>query len=274
MSNKSYHDDRTRGTARAAGCNQAACIDAGRVFDSCSDRDCAEDLRVYFVEADQQRIDRAVSVRAKRAEVLSTCIDVESLPFQDGYYSCDLTFFIEVQIELYEGCDCPCTLVRGCCIFEKRVILYGGEGRVQVFSSEFRPDCHDHQEMPTCNMPRCCVQVAEPVALDARLVEACNCRARCCGNIPVSVCNRFGGRFTEDTNGKIVLVTIGIFSIVQMVRNVQLLVPVYDYCVPCKSCECDDENPCDLFKKMSFPMEEFFPPMCTLDRGGSCKCDK
>lgn len=48
-------------------------------------------------------IDHAVSVRAKKAEVITTYIDVEALPFNRGYYSCDLTFFFEVQLEVYSG---------------------------------------------------------------------------------------------------------------------------------------------------------------------------
>ena len=85
--------------ARENGCREAVCIDAGRVYDSCSDKDCLEDLRVYFTERDQMIVDHAVSVRAKKAEVLTTYIDVEALPFNRGYYSCDLTFFFEIQVQ-------------------------------------------------------------------------------------------------------------------------------------------------------------------------------
>ena len=60
-------------------CKEAVCIDAGRVYDSCSDKDCLEDMRVYFTERDQMIIDHAVSVRAKKVCVLTTYIDVEAL---------------------------------------------------------------------------------------------------------------------------------------------------------------------------------------------------
>ena len=30
---------------------EAVCINAGRIYDSCSDKDCLEDLRVYFTTA-------------------------------------------------------------------------------------------------------------------------------------------------------------------------------------------------------------------------------
>ena len=33
------------------GFKEAVCINAGRIYDSCSDKDCLEDLRVYFTTA-------------------------------------------------------------------------------------------------------------------------------------------------------------------------------------------------------------------------------
>ncbi|MBO5928452.1 MAG: hypothetical protein J6Q42_00345, partial [Clostridia bacterium] len=229
------------------GCKEAVCVDAGRVYDSCSDKDCLEDLRVFFTERDQMVIDHAVSVRAKKAEVLSTYIDVEALPFNRGYYSCDLTFFFRVELEVYTGHGGGCCTVSGIAVFQKKVILYGSEGNVKVFAGEFSPDCHDRQEMPTRNMPRCCVQIAEPVVLAARLVEKCNCGCVCdccASSIPGSVCEQFGGSFVDCDCEKIVLVTLGIFTIVQLIRNVQMLVPVYDFCVPAKECCPNKENHC------------------------------
>lgn len=264
--NKYIHDN---------GCKEAVCVDAGRVYDSCSDKDCVEDMRVYFTERDQMVIDRAASIRARRVEVITTFIDVEALPFNRGYYSCDLTFFFEVEIEVYAGHGMPCTTVCGVGMFEKKVILYGSEGNVRVFTSEFRDKADDRQDLPTRNVPRCTVQVAEPVILSARLVDACDkCKVDCCCcccNIPESICNRYGGGFSDNDDSKAVLVTIGIFTIVQLVRNVQMLVPVYDYCMPSKECCPTTDNPCDLFRKMCFPVDEFFPP--ADDRGG-CGCDK
>ena len=260
------------------GCKEAVCIDAGRVYDSCSDKDCLEDLRVYFTERDQMVINHAVSVRARNVEVITTYIDVEALPFNRGYYSCDLTFFFEVQMDVYSGHAVPCTTVYGVSVFQKRVILYGSEGSVKVFNSEFRDDHHDVQEVPTRNLPRCSVQVAEPIVLAAHLCDACECcKCGCdcgcgCSNIPTCICNRNGGNFVDDNDGKIVYVTIGIFTIVQLIRNVQMLVPVYDFCVPSKECSCPaSDNPCDLFRKMSFPVDEFFPPQ-DEGRGSNCGC--
>lgn len=244
-----------------SGCKDAVCVDAGRVYDSCSDKDCLEDLRVLFTERDQMVIDHAVSIRVKKAEVLSTYIDVEALPFNRGYYSCDVTFFFKIVVEVYAGHGAGCTNVNGVAVFQKKVILFGSEGNVKVFTSEFAADKHDRQEMPTKNMPRCTVQVAEPVVLSARLAEKCNCQCDFCSSgIPSSICDCFGGCFVDCDTEKVVLVTLGIFTIVQLIRNVQMLIPIYDFCMPTKECCPNTENPCDMFKKMCFPVDEFFPP--------------
>ncbi len=258
--------------SRDCNCKEAVCIDAGRVYDSCADKDCLEDMQVFFTERDQMVIDHAVSVRAKKAEVLTTCIDVEALPFNRGYYACDLTFFFEVEFDVYSGRNMPCTTVCGIGIFQKKVILYGGEGGVKVFHSEFRPEQHDRQEMPTRNMPRCSVQVAEPIVLGTRLMDAadCCCNSCGCGCIPESVVMRYGGNFVQPQDGKVVTVSIGIFTIVQLIRSVQMLVPVYDFCMPSKECCPTSDNPCELFRKMCFPVDEFFPPK--EDGGGGCGC--
>jgi hypothetical protein len=245
------------------GCKEAVCVDAGRVYDSCSDKDCLEDLRVYFSERDQMVIDHAISVRPKKAEVITTFIDVEALPFNRGYYSCDLTFYFAIHFEVYSGHGMGCSTVCGVAVFQKKVILFGSEGNVKVFASEFCPDTHDRQEMPTRNMPRCNVQVAEPVILGAKLVEKCNCVCNndCgCSCIPACICERFNCNFCDTDNGKVVLVTLGIFTIVQLIRNVQMLMPIYDFCVPAKECCPNTESPCDMFRKMCFPVDEFFPP--------------
>lgn len=257
MPERNYRDN----TNSANGCKEAVCVDAGRVYDSCADKDCAENMQVYFVDRDRMLIDHAISIRPKGAEVLTTCIDVEALPFNRGYYSW----------EVFSGHGMPCTTICGVAMFSKKVILYGGEGGVKVFRSEFRPEQHDRQEMPMRNMPRCAVQVAEPVVLGGQLVDASDgrCCCGCCGNIPESVQTRFGGCFVDSREGKSVLITLGIFTIVQLIRNVQMLMPVYDFCMPSKECTPNSESPCDLFRKMSFPVDEFFPPKSDT---GSCGC--
>lgn len=62
---------------------------------------------------------------------------------------------------------------------------------------------------------------------------------------------------------KRLLVTVGQFSIARLERSTQLLIPSFDYCIPSKSCPnvsgAADENPCEVFSQIDFPMDAFFP---------------
>ena len=53
---------------------EAMCIEAMRVFDSCSSQDCLEDLAFTFSQADQTVINAAAYIK-------STCIDVTDVSF-------------------------------------------------------------------------------------------------------------------------------------------------------------------------------------------------
>ncbi|MGN1161382.1 MAG: hypothetical protein ACI4SX_03950, partial [Candidatus Fimenecus sp.] len=59
---------------------EAVCIDTNRVYDSCADKDCLEDLRVYFTDSAQCIIDRATNIRCRGSEVLNAFIEVERVP--------------------------------------------------------------------------------------------------------------------------------------------------------------------------------------------------
>ena len=86
-----------------------------------------------------------------------------------------------------------------------------------------------------------------------------------------SICRRFGGEFIRSNAvNRAVAVTLGIFTIVQIERNVQMLIPAYDFCVPTKECTSSSDNPCDLFSRIEFPTAEFFPPKIKNESSGGC----
>ncbi len=251
--------------------NEAVCIDVGRVYDSCCDRDCLEDLRCYFSSEGQLEIDRAVSVRLKSAEVLNVFVDVEQVNFNRGYYSCDLTFFFLVNLEVFTTPhSCPIT-VKGIAVFSKKVILFGSEGNVKVFSNT-QDSITDSCGNNILNTPKCVVQTVEPIALGAKLAKVGNC---CCsiGVVPDCVCKILGGNIVSELEdgSKTVYVTLGLFSIVQLIRNVQMLIPVYDFCIPDKQCNDACDQPCDVFRKIKFPTDDFFPPKGTPE---DCGCNE
>ena len=53
-------------------------IHTRKITDSCRDKDCIEDLRVYLTKCSQNLLDTCASVRVRCAELLYTYIDVET----------------------------------------------------------------------------------------------------------------------------------------------------------------------------------------------------
>ena len=102
---------------------EAVCIDAERIYDSCSDKDCLEDLQVFFSDKTQPIIDKAASIKCKKVKVLNVCVDVESVPFNKGFYSVDMTFYFLVEMSVYLSPGTPAVNCCGISYFSKKVIL-------------------------------------------------------------------------------------------------------------------------------------------------------
>ena len=58
---------------------QAMSIHTRKITDSCRDKDCIEDLRVYLTTGSQAILDSAANARVRCAELLYTYIDVETV---------------------------------------------------------------------------------------------------------------------------------------------------------------------------------------------------
>jgi hypothetical protein len=250
---------------------EAVCIDTARVYDSCSDKDCLEDLRVYFSDPDQRIVNKAVAVKGRGAEIVKAFLDVEPVQFNRGFYSVDITYVFKVALETYDtpiarSCG-KCDIVHGIASFNKKVILFGSEGNIKIFSSDFEKNEDDEQNAPTNNLPKAVLEAVDPIFLSAKLVE----RDHDCmtdpddGEMPDVFARNLDGTCGGVVATKMVLVTLGIFSIVKIERQVQMLIPVYDFCIPDKECIGSTGDPCELFKTIKFPANEFFPPrFCEL----------
>ena len=72
-------------------------------------------------------------------------------------------------------------------------------------------------------------------------------------------------KFTEKTQSKrgiagflIAAVSIGIFSIIRIVRVGQYVISASEYVIPDKECiSPSDDDPCSVFRSMAFPVQEF-----------------
>lgn len=258
---------------------EAVCIHTDKVYDSCKEKDCLEDLRVILTRSEQSIINSAINVKVKKAEIIWVFTDIEPVPFNRGFFTVDIKYFFNVTLEAFRGVGRP-TEVHGLCTFDKKVILFGSEGNAKVFSSKFNPGGQMPHIWRKNNLPTAIVEVVDPIALTAKLVDVnqCRCDFDCdLACIPDCVCKCFDDELVIGDEEKRVFVTLGLFTIIKIERNVQLLIPAFDFCIPQKEClAATEDNPCELFSKLKFPIDEFFPPLINafepLESNNDCNC--
>ncbi len=260
--------------------NDTVCIEVNRILDSCRDRDCFEDVKVFLTDFGNDIVEHTTNIRAKSACVSSTYIGIDPVKFNRGFYSVTIKFYIKVT---FEACLCGgrSQEFEGIAVLEKRVILYGSESSVSIFKSN--PDADDYCAVPEpcCsakNVPTAIVEVVEPIILNSKVrepEEPCSCCCCCCNDIPASILGNLGGSLNEG-EGRYITVSLGIFSVVRIVRPAQYIVHGNEYCIPDKECiSPEEDNPCAIFKSMAFPTNEFCPPAYFPQKGdhsGKCNC--
>lgn len=240
---------------------EAVCIDADRIYDSCGAKDCLSDLPLLFTEENQSIVNNACSVRICKATVITATVDVEPVAFHRGFYAVDMMFYFDVSLDVYTSSASIPTTVNGLAMYGKRVVLYGSEGCAKTFTSNSSVTCEvpDNACTYQSSLPKATVQISDPMALSAKLKERGKTCPSPCGGVPQCVIDYFGGNFVQPRPNWIA-VTIGIFTITQLERNVQLMIPSYDFCVPRKECAARTDDPCEVFSKIEFPTNSFFPP--------------
>lgn len=248
-------------------CKESVCIDTYRVLDSCKDKDCFENVRVYLTELGQEIIEHTDTIRTKCAHIVRTCINVEPVPFNRGFYQITIRYYVKIVLEACIN-NCRAQEFDGIAVVEKKVILFGSEGCVNIFRSGINDEicCNESTSaVSTTNMPIATVEVAEPVVLGARVAEINNCNfTTCCicscDCIPENVSLCLNGNLCDNGERRL-FVSLGFFSIVRIERPAQYLINVTEYCIPDKECVVGEEDdPCALFRSMAFPINEFYPP--------------
>ena len=164
-----------------------------------------------------------------------------------------------------QTCTPRCAEAEGLCVFDKRCILFGSEGNAKIFSSDTAFDELDIPGRMRTNLPIAVVEAVDPIVLDTKVTDCPSAPACDCGRlteIPSFIAQSFGQELVfDDSANRRFYVTLGQFTLVRLERDTQLLIPVYDYCVPQSECPCDaQEDPCGLFRSVAFPVNEFFPP--------------
>ena len=261
--------------------NEMVCVEVNRILDSCRDRDCFEDVKVLLTDFGNDLLEHTTNIRAKNACITWTYIGIDPVKFNRGFYSVTIKFYVKIT---FEACLCGgrSQEFEGIAILEKKVILYGSESNVSMFKSN--PDSSDFCTVPepccsTKNVPIAIVEVVDPIILNSKVREPedpCCCCCCCCDEIPDNVAHKISGTL-NDSNGRYITVSLGIFSVVRIVRPAQYLINATEYCIPDKECiSAEDNDPCAIFRHMAFPTSEFCPPGFTAgytnEKSGKCGC--
>jgi len=235
----------------------ALSIHTQKITDSCRDKDCIEDLRVYLTRESQAILDAAGAAKVRSAELCYTAIDVSPVAFHRNHYTIDLTFYYKIIADTAVAPCRPAT-VCGLALFSKRAVLCGENTGAHIFRS-------DAPAAVNSSIPTAVVEVLDPMVLGSRVCPVCTCE-NCALSIPGEVQSMFGDELVLSGDKQRLFVTLGQFSIIRLERPAQLIVPVLDYAIPTKEC-CSDpggcsEDPCAIFDKVPFPAEAFAPTCC------------
>ena len=237
-----------------ASIREAVCIHTSKIFDSCKDKDCIDDLRVFPTVSAQSYIESALSVRPRSAELLYVAVNVEPISFNRGYYTVDCHYFYRVTGEVFPTGQ----TLTGLAVFDKRVMLFGSEGSAKTFRSDAPLPLPETDDLPVAVLSS-----VDPICLNMRFVDsdAAVAAEQDPVLIPDFIAAAFGEPLVLTDTPRRWLCTIGQFSIIRLERESQMVVPAYDYCIPDKECPgSTEDDPCELFSRIRFTVEEFFPP--------------
>lgn len=139
---------------------QALSIHTKKITDSCRDKDCIEDLRVYLTRQSQAALDAATGAKVRCADLLCAYIDVEAVAFDRNHYCIDVTFYYRILADATTGCQRPIPL-QGLAVFSKRAVLCGEDSNAHIFTSNTRIGAPDGITLMTSNRPTAVVEVTD-----------------------------------------------------------------------------------------------------------------
>ena len=256
---------------------QAMSIHTHKITDSCRDKDCIEDLRVYLTKGSQCLLDTAAGARVRCADLLYTDIEVEPVAFDRNHYCIDVTFYYRILADAIVGSSRPAALY-GLAVFSKRAVLCGEESRAHIFRSDTRLGEPDGAPLRSANLPTAVVEVLDPMVLSSKVRDICDCTCQdsTAVHIPGCVQCMFDEELVLSGDRRRLFVTLGQFSIIRLERDAQLIVPVLDYAIPTKECcespGCSAEDPCEMFSRIPFPAAQFTPKGCDKEPEGDTCC--
>ncbi len=265
---------------------ETVCIETNRILDSCRDRDCFENVKVFLTDFGSEIVEHTSAVRVKSACIAQAHISLDGVQFNRGFYAVNIRFYVKLVFEACIGAG-RAQEFEGIAALDKKVILYGGECNSAIFrsSGDFSDFCARIE--PCCvekNMPTAVVETVDPIVLNVNVYEKapdCNCNCCCCAcDIPDTIVASMNGSHLcdgDEGDGRYLAVSLGIFSIIRIVRPTQLVISASEYVIPDKECVSPSEDdPCSVFRSMAFPVSEFSCTPCTgnghVHEKGAGKC--
>jgi len=226
-------------------------IIAHKIYDSCRAQDCLTPSELGPARAKEAAfIDchsvspgdvivpppDAVSVNVCELKLERISIaDKKPSPFKKGFWDVDVKYVFEYDLS-FRGADGEVSVeVKAFSIYNKKLTLFGSHGSEHIVGSDLPMFCGGGGCEPF-------------VWVEGKAMELS-------AEIRHGHCPKGGGHKPLDVG-----VTIGLFSIVQMFRIVNLRVESRGFDIPR---ECNDlcpTNPCEFFDALDFPMDIFAPP--------------
>ena len=233
-------------------------IIANKIYDSCRQQDClthkelgpARAAEHVCIDSDLLREGDIIVPPGDAASVTIDnlrikkiiVVDKKMSPFKSGYWDVDIKFVFEYVLTFREADGDVIVCVKANSIFNKKVTLFGSTGSELVIGTDLHKHMHSH-EASTINAVEPFVWVeAKAVALAAEI------RYNDCHSAE------------DHRRPKDVIVTIGLFSIIDLFRIVNLRVESRGFSVPRECDGHDSTNPCEFFDNLDFPMDIFAPP--------------
>ena len=137
---------------------QAMSIHTRKITDSCRDKDCIEDLRVYLTAGSQNILNTAAGAKVRCAELLFAGIEVEPVAFDHNHYCIEVTFYYRILADATVG-TCRPAVLTGVAVFSKKAVLCGEDSRAHIFRSGLSAgQCNSHTLRYT-NRPTAVVEI-------------------------------------------------------------------------------------------------------------------
>ena len=209
---------------------QCMSIHTRKITDSCRDKDCIEDLRVYLTTGSQAILDTAANARVRCAELITTYIDVEPVAFDRNHYCIDLTFYYRILADAMVGSTRPTTLY-GLAVFTKRAVLCGEDSRAHIYRSNTRLGQYDGPTTFFANLPTAVVEVTAHNSQGERLTHIFSIHIiitfiKC---LKLAISNKFQAFLHKLKSRVSILIRFFYYTLPRTISNISTILMLFHY---------------------------------------------